>query len=96
MLEGVTHRYFREKENGVFRLGPVNFAFHPGEIVYLIGGNGSGKTTLAKLLVGLYVPDEGRVLLDGKPVDRNHAGSPTGNGSPSCSATSTCSIRCSA
>ncbi len=69
VLEGVTHRYFREKENGVFRLGPVNFAFHPGEIVYLIGGNGSGKTTLAKLLVGLYVPDEGRVLLDGKPVD---------------------------
>jgi putative ATP-binding cassette transporter len=68
-LEGVTHRYFREKENGFFRVGPVDFTFHPGEIVYLVGGNGSGKTTLAKLLVGLYVPEEGRVLLDGKPVD---------------------------
>jgi putative ATP-binding cassette transporter len=69
VLEGVTHRYFREKENGFFRVGPVQFAFRPGEIVYLIGGNGSGKTTLAKLLVGLYALEEGRVLLDGKPVD---------------------------
>ncbi|MFT4067708.1 cyclic peptide export ABC transporter [Paraburkholderia sp.] len=69
VLGGVTHRYFREKENGVFLLGPVNFEFRPGEIVYLIGGNGSGKTTFAKLLVGLYVPEDGRVLLDGRPVD---------------------------
>jgi putative ATP-binding cassette transporter len=74
VLEGVTHRYFREKENGFFRLGPVNFAFRPGEIVYLIGGNGSGKTTLAKLLTGLYMPEEGRVLLDGKLVDASSLG----------------------
>ncbi|MGF6768195.1 putative ATP-binding cassette transporter [Paraburkholderia sp. GAS199] len=69
VLEGVTHRYFREKENAFFQLGPIDIAFTPGEIVYLIGGNGSGKTTLAKLLVGLYVPEHGRVLLDGQPID---------------------------
>ncbi|MFM0604523.1 cyclic peptide export ABC transporter [Paraburkholderia sediminicola] len=68
VLEGVTHRYFREKENSMFTLGPVDLSFRPGEIVYLIGGNGSGKTTLAKMLVGLYTPESGRILLNGKPV----------------------------
>jgi putative pyoverdin transport system ATP-binding/permease protein len=70
-LSGVSHRYFREKENGFFMLGPVNLTFTPGQITYLIGGNGSGKTTLAKLLVGLYESEEGSVLLDGIAVDRD-------------------------
>ncbi|KND54754.1 ABC-type siderophore export system, fused ATPase and permease component [Candidatus Paraburkholderia kirkii] len=68
MLEGVTHRYFREKENSVFTLGPVDLRFAPSELVYLIGGNGSGKTTLAKMIVGLYAPESGRILLDGVEV----------------------------
>ena len=34
----------------------------------MVGGNGSGKTTLAKLLVGLYPPEEGQILLNGKVV----------------------------
>jgi putative pyoverdin transport system ATP-binding/permease protein len=67
-LKGVTHRYFREKENEVFTLGPVSLAFKPGELVYLIGGNGSGKTTLAKMLVGLYAPEGGEILLNGQAV----------------------------
>ncbi|MEQ5838798.1 cyclic peptide export ABC transporter [Paraburkholderia acidicola] len=68
-LEHVTHSYYREKEDEVFTLGPVDLTFKPGELVYLIGGNGSGKTTLAKMLVGLYAPEGGRILLNGKPVD---------------------------
>jgi putative pyoverdin transport system ATP-binding/permease protein len=68
VLENVTHRYFREKENEVFTMGPINLRFQPGELVYLIGGNGSGKTTLAKMIVGLYGPESGQILLDGKPV----------------------------
>ncbi|WP_017773371.1 cyclic peptide export ABC transporter [Paraburkholderia kururiensis] len=68
-LQGATHHYFREKENEVFTLGPIDLAFRPGEVVFLIGGNGSGKTTLAKMLVGLYVPESGHVLLDGSPVE---------------------------
>lgn len=68
VLDGVTHRYFREKENDVFTLGPVSLTFEPGELVYLIGGNGSGKTTLAKLIVGLYAPESGRIVLDGVPL----------------------------
>ncbi|VVE30586.1 cyclic peptide export ABC transporter [Pandoraea anhela] len=68
VLEGVTHRYFREQESAHFTLGPINLTFRPGELVYLVGGNGSGKTTLAKLVVGLYVPEQGRIVLDGVPV----------------------------
>lgn len=68
-LDGATHRYFREKENDVFTLGPVHLAFKPGELVYLIGGNGSGKTTLAKMIVGLYPPESGRIMLNGAPVN---------------------------
>lgn len=69
VLDNVTHRYFREKENEVFTLGPIDLTFKPGELIYLIGGNGSGKTTLAKMLVGLYAPEGGQILLNGHPVD---------------------------
>jgi putative ATP-binding cassette transporter len=67
-LRGVTHTYRREHEEGAFVLGPVDLGLRPGELVFLVGGNGSGKTTLAKVLTGLYEPEQGEVLLDGKPV----------------------------
>ena len=67
-LAGVTHAYHREQEDRSFTLGPIDFELGRGEIVFLIGGNGSGKTTLAKLVVGLYAPEGGQVLLDGRPV----------------------------
>jgi ATP-binding cassette subfamily B protein len=46
-------------------LSEVSLEIARGEIVAVVGENGSGKTTLAKLLCGLYPPDEGRVLWDG-------------------------------
>jgi putative ATP-binding cassette transporter len=67
-LQGVTYTYYREKEDRSFILGPVDLTFHPGELVFLIGGNGSGKTTLAKLLVGLYVPAAGEIRMHGQPI----------------------------
>lgn len=67
-LKGVTHSYYREDQASTFVLGPVDFELKPGELVFLIGGNGSGKTTLAKLLLGLYTPEEGEIRLDGQPV----------------------------
>jgi putative ATP-binding cassette transporter len=71
-LKGVTHSYRKERDGSSFTLGPIDFTFKPGELVFLVGGNGSGKTTLAKLLSGLYVPEEGEISLDGTPItDQN-------------------------
>ncbi|MDR0218661.1 MAG: cyclic peptide export ABC transporter [Enterobacteriaceae bacterium] len=73
-LSGLTHSYYREKEDSLFQLGPIDMALKRGEITFLIGGNGSGKTTLAKLLSGLYTPESGTITVDGHPVtDSNRA-----------------------
>ena len=68
-LVDVEHTYYLEKENRSFTLGPVNLSFTMGELVFLTGGNGSGKTTLAKLLMGLYTPESGQIMIDGKTVN---------------------------
>jgi ABC-type multidrug transport system fused ATPase/permease subunit len=43
----------------------ISFHIRPGEKLAIVGKNGSGKTTLIKLLTRLYIPDRGRILLDG-------------------------------
>jgi putative ATP-binding cassette transporter len=68
-LHQVSHRYFREQEEGAFTLGPLDLTLRAGEIVFLVGGNGTGKTTLAKLVVGLYDPEAGDVAVDGKTLE---------------------------
>ncbi|MEM7584613.1 MAG: cyclic peptide export ABC transporter [Acidobacteriota bacterium] len=67
-LKGVTHSYSRGGGEDRVVIGPFDLEFEPGEIVFLTGGNGSGKTTLMKLLVGLYPPEHGEILIDGEPV----------------------------
>lgn len=47
-------------------LDKVSFIWHPGEHIALIGRNGSGKSTLIKLICGLYTPDEGTILINGR------------------------------
>ena len=46
----------------------VNIELYRGEILSLLGENGSGKTTLMNMISGIYFPDSGEILVDGKPV----------------------------
>ncbi len=68
-LCGVTHSYRSEHEDGSFLLGPIDLRLQAGETVFITGGNGSGKTTLAKLIVGLYTPDNGLMRVNGQAVE---------------------------
>ncbi|MBC1224094.1 cyclic peptide export ABC transporter [Nostoc sp. UCD121] len=70
-LVNITHAYYQEREESNFILGPINLKFHPGELVFIVGGNGSGKSTLAKLISGLYIPETGNIYLDDQLID-NH------------------------
>ena len=62
-LEGIVKTF-----PGVRALDGVNFDVRPGEVHALMGENGAGKSTLMKVLAGVYQPDEGRILIDDKPV----------------------------
>ena len=61
-LEHVTFRY-RVDASEV--LHDVSFSVSPGQVVGIVGSSGSGKSTIAKLIQRLYVPESGRVLVDG-------------------------------
>ncbi len=53
---------------GVKALSEVSLRLQDGEVLALIGENGAGKSTLMKILAGVQLPDQGQVLVDGKPV----------------------------
>ena len=53
---------------GVRALNEVDLSLAPAQVLALIGENGAGKSTLMKILAGVQPPDEGEILLDGKPV----------------------------
>ena len=61
--KGLVKRYGQ-----VTALDGSDFELRAGEILAVIGDNGAGKSSLIKALSGAAVPDEGEILLDGKPV----------------------------
>jgi subfamily B ATP-binding cassette protein HlyB/CyaB len=59
------HVTFRYKVDAPETLHDLSFDAEPGQIIGVVGSSGSGKSTLAKLVQRLYVPESGRVLVDG-------------------------------
>lgn len=59
------HVSFRYRIDGPEVLHDVSFSVQPGQVVGVVGSSGSGKSTIAKLIQRLYVPESGRVLIDG-------------------------------
>ncbi len=53
---------------GIKAVDGVSFEVERGEAVGIVGPNGSGKTTLYNLISGVYTPDEGRILFEGKDI----------------------------
>ena len=63
-LEGVKKSF-----GGVQALGGVELELPAGQVVALVGENGAGKSTAVKIMTGIYRPDAGRILIQGKPVE---------------------------
>jgi HlyB family type I secretion system ABC transporter len=61
-FDKVTFRYHPESDLNT--LENLSFEIRPGQTVALVGRSGSGKTTISKLLLGLYPPTDGRILID--------------------------------
>src|SRR5436190_6296764 len=62
-FRGLSKRY-----GGIHAVRDVSFDVAPAEIHAIVGANGAGKSTLLKILSGIVSPDEGEILLDGRPL----------------------------
>ncbi len=62
-LNGVSFTYPNSSKPA---LEDINLTVRKGETIAIVGVNGSGKSTLTRLLSGLYLPDKGRMLVDGR------------------------------
>ncbi len=69
-----------KKFPGVLALDNVSFEVLKGEIHAIVGENGAGKSTLMKITSGLYQPDSGQIVLNGKPVQIKNAHQALGMG----------------
>ena len=66
-FDNVTFRYHAESKANI--LENISFEVKPEQMVALVGRSGSGKTTLSKLILGLYPPTDGTVLIDNQDIN---------------------------
>jgi len=64
----VEMRNIKKSFGAVQALRGVDLALYHNEVLGLMGDNAAGKSTLMKVLSGAYIPDEGEILIEGKPV----------------------------
>ncbi len=64
-------RHISKRFGAVQALSNVDFEVFLGEVVALVGDNGAGKSTLIKAIAGVYRPDEGQYIFDGREVTVN-------------------------
>jgi D-xylose transport system ATP-binding protein len=62
-LRGISKRF-----GAVQALSEVDFTAPAGTVTALVGDNGAGKSTLIKIIAGIYTPDDGQYLFEGRPV----------------------------
>ncbi len=67
-FENVSFDYGDEEQDREGVLDHVSFAVEPGQRVALVGASGAGKSTLVSLILRLYQPQQGRVLIDGRDI----------------------------
>ena len=68
VIPAVELRHITKRFGTVIANDDVSMSIYRGEILALLGENGSGKTTLMNMLSGIYFPEEGEILIDGKPA----------------------------
>ncbi len=63
IVDQITKRY-----GSTVAVDRASFTAAPGRILGLLGPNGAGKTTTIRMIAAILLPDEGRILFDGRPV----------------------------
>jgi len=71
-MRNIRFRYTDKFSAVTFQIGPIDFDFRAGELIFITGGNGSGKSTFLRVLSGLYPPDSGEITLDGMRINDNN------------------------
>lgn len=67
-ISGLTKAYGRHKV-----LDNLSLSVAPGEVALLVGANGCGKSTTLRILAGLSAPDAGRIVINGRSIDRERS-----------------------
>lgn len=69
-MRKIVFSYVDRHSDVAFHIGPIDFTLKSGELLFITGGNGSGKSTFLRVLAGLYHPEQGEILLDGRRVNK--------------------------
>jgi putative ATP-binding cassette transporter len=70
VLKDLSYKYSQKDNKEQFSIGPINYDFEKGKIYFIRGSNGSGKTTLIRILLGLYKPSAGEIIVNNEIVEQ--------------------------